>query len=305
MNFKKHSKDFNKRWKIIPSDSPKESFQQFKQRVLNIFKNIKSDRHILGILQTGIDEIVTKKSIFDFCQNLSIDIKWRQRQIIIYFEEYSTNIIDYLNNEDNEKKFYKSIEIIFMLDFIEHHKQKKSTLLNEVKEAVDMSNLNITATKTENGIILYPKGEEKLDEELVNKIFSFLDKESSKDFEKALKFYDRKNFRESANNLQSSLENYLRYRLKNKKGIKENINTVQKNLKEIKNPSEIRNIIATIFDYLNKYFDDNSKHWDKVMEPENEFLIYQTGLLLRYIDRAIPQDKKSAETESQPKEKKI
>ena len=303
MDLKEQRENFNKRFDITSSNSnPKKAFQSLRQRILNIFETIEClyREHDVasGItceqIEPGIDKSITKESIF----------KFRQYYGISQSEVTERMIIDQLNRETNEKEFYRLIEVILSLKYKTSHiihyvdnmcpdetenlmnSKEKLPLIEKVKEAFVLSDVNVTVVQSKNDIILYPKGEKILDEELINKTFSFLDKESNKDFEKALKFYARKNFRESANNLQSSLENYLRYILKNTKGIKENINTVQRNLKENKSPSEIRNIVATIFNYLNKYFDNNSKHWDKVTEQENEFLIYQTGLLLRYIDRA-------------------
>jgi len=50
----------------------------------------------------------------------------------------------------------------------------------------------------------------------------------------------------------------------------------------------IRNIIFQIFKLLDRYFNENSKHQDgAINEAENEYLIYQTGLLLRYVDKVV------------------
>ena len=62
---------------------------------------------------------------------------------------------------------------------------------------------------------------------------------------------------------------------------------MQKELKQRDNQPEIRNIIFQTFNYLDEYFNKNSKHGNNVKEPENEFLIYQTGLLMRYINKII------------------
>ena len=293
MNFKEHRKDFNKRWNITLSDTPQEAFQQFQQRVVNIFQGI---RLLCGDINStyyvnGIDNIVTEESSLDFCQYYGISENLNKHGCKI-------TVIHQLMAEGNEKEFYRLIEVILSLQirrgFCESGKEVKQFLIKKITEAVEMSDVNVTIRHSENGIILYPKGEEKLDKELVNTTLSFLDKESNKNFEKALKFYQSKNFRESANSLQSSLENYLRFKLKNKKGIKQNIQSVQENLEAIQKKlkasnslHEIRNIISKVFEYLNRCFDENSKHWDKIDEPENEFLIYQTSLLLRYIDRTI------------------
>ena len=92
--------------------------------------------------------------------------------------------------------------------------------------------------------------------------------------------------------MRRSIEEFLRYRLENKTGLKENINVLQKELKNNSNP-EVRNIIFQTFNYLDKYFNEHSKHGDgNINASENEFLIYQSGLLLRYINKVIPKAKK-------------
>ncbi|MBC6415943.1 MAG: hypothetical protein GDA46_06090 [Bdellovibrionales bacterium] len=118
---------------------------------------------------------------------------------------------------------------------------------------------------------------------MVNKALSFLNKNSNKHFEEALKFYENKTTIKSAESLRRSLEEFLRHKLKNQKELQENIETLQKKIKNNSNV-EVRNIIIQIFKYLDKYFNEQSKHNDdNIKDSENEFLIYQTGLLMRYI----------------------
>ena len=107
---KEKMKQIDKRWNIPSSVSDEESFEKFKQRILNIFKWIEGNKNSLGISYDGIDEIITNQSIFDFCQQLSIDIKWKTRNIFLSFEKYSTNIIDYLSKENNKKTFTSQLK---------------------------------------------------------------------------------------------------------------------------------------------------------------------------------------------------
>lgn len=122
---------------------------------------------------------------------------------------------------------------------------------------------------------------------------SFLNEKSNKHFEDALKFCKNKNPIKSAESLRRSLEEFLRYKLKNKAGLTENLRSFQKKLKAVSTP-EIRNIIFTVFNHLDEYFNEHSKHGDRnIEELENEFLIYQTGLLLRYINEITPKNQRS------------
>ena len=195
--------------------------------------------------------------------------------------DVDVTVTDRITYEENEIEFYRLIEVILLL----LQGYKVSDYIRKVEEAVEISDVNCAIKAYENKVILYPKGEEKLDEELVNYVLSFLDESSNKHFEDALKFYQSKNWVKSAESLRRSLEEFLRFKLKNKKGLKENIGNLEKKLKDEKNSSKIRNIIFQVFNYLDSYFNENSKHNDgKIDEVENEFLIYQVSLLMRYIE---------------------
>ena len=164
--------------------------------------------------------------------------------------------------------------------------ENRSKIIKTVKEIIEISDVNVAIGQDSNECILYPKGEKKLDEDLVNKPLSFLNKESNKHFKEALIFYQKKKSRDSADHLRRSIEEFLRYKLKNRKGFEQNITILQQKLKITSSQSEIRNIIFKTFDYIDKYFNKNSKHGSKnVNEAENEFLIYQTGVLIRYINQ--------------------
>ena len=204
MKLTDHRKDFNQRWNIPSTSSYEESFTQFRQRIINIFNSMKKRYY-----NRGIDDIVTNEDTFYFCQYYSIP------------EKQSVTIINRLHEETNEKAFYRLIEIITLLNVKEDWRfvEMKQYLIEKIKEAIKMSKVNVTIGKIENGIKLYPKGEETLDEELVNEPLSFLNKESNKHFQKSLELYESKKFRESGENLYRSLEEFLRYILGNKKRI--------------------------------------------------------------------------------------
>ena len=300
MNPKEHTKDFNRRWNISSTpDSPKEAFNKFKKRILTVLQNISHTYYdnsgYENSLKTTIDNIVSEKSVFNFYQQYCTDQKYEGN---VYQESI---IIDRLKNENDDKDFYRLIEIILSLDIpnvedntygnviLVSKSEIKNTLIKKVKEAIEMSDVDVAITENSQGeIILYPKGEKELDDVLVNQTLNFLNPTSNKHFEDALKFYQKNNPIKSAESLRRCLEDFLRYKLENKTGLAGNIKFLQNQLKENKDKSEIRKIIVQTFNYLDKYFNENSKHKDgDIDEPENEFLIYQTGLLMRYINASL------------------
>jgi virulence-associated protein VagC len=278
MNLKERMEKFNKRWDVTSDDSYQESFSKFKIRILNIFKDI--------------DGRVARASISSFCQYYGIKEVWRSQPF--GDRSWSTNIIDRLDGESGEKEFYRLIEIIFSLDITTTSNYdgrplySKNTLFNEVVEAINFSDVNVSIVSKDDEIILYPKGEQMLDEELVNLPISFLSEGSGNHFVQSLQLYQEKKYIKSAESLRRSLEEFLRYKLKNTKGLDANILELQARLKSDGRDVQIRNIVGSIFSYLDKYFNENSKHNDgEINDPENEFLIYQAGLLLRYINSNI------------------
>lgn len=268
---------FNKRWSITSSDSYEDAFRKFKIRILNIFDSIDSN--------------MTEESITAFCQYYGIKEAWHSG---IMDNIWSTNISDRLKQENNEKEFYRLIELIFSLDirstvgYDHRDKYSKDILFRSTMEAVELSDVNVSITASNGEVILYPKGDKLLDKELVDSPLSYLNKESSDHFIQALQFHQAKKHIKSAESLRRTLEEFLRYKLKNTRGLNSNITELQTKLKSDRRDSQVRNIIGTTFSYLDQYFNENSKHNDgEINESENEFLIYQAGVLMRYVEGSI------------------
>jgi hypothetical protein len=279
MNMQDKLQKFNQRWGVATSEPYDVSFKKFKTRILNIFKEI--------------DSRVTEDGVVFFCQVFGISEHWEHD---MYGDrKWSTNIIDRLNSENNEIDFYKLIEVIFALPIpglSGYHGDmvySKESIYREVCTAISLSNVNLeTAVTKEGEIIFYPKGEALLDSELVDKVFSFLNKASNDHFVGALQSYQGKKYIDSAESIRRTLEEFLRFKLDNTAVLKTNINTLGTVLKEKGHDNWIRDIIVQFCDRLDKYFNENSKHGDgDIDDSENEFLIYQAGVLMRYLNKSL------------------
>lgn len=273
---KQKMEDFNKRWNVASTQSYANEFKIFKTRILNTLQDV--DANIP-------DEGITK-----FCNLVGITAKWK----FTVQTQYSTNIFDTFMLEENEKEFYRLIEYLFLLPFnfpssfnddFDSYRENYYLL---IKEVIDYSKVNVRILKNGDDILLCPKGEDLLDEELVNEVMTFLNQQSNNHLIEALKFYENLNGVKSAESLRRSLEEFLRYKLNNIKGLKNNISELQRRMKEDNRKPQIRNIITQVFKYLDQYFNENSKHQDgEIDEAENEYLIYQVGVLMRYINKVI------------------
>lgn len=278
MSLKDKMERFNKRWNIASEESYEDSFVKFKTRILNVFSDI--DNHL------------TKASITEFCQFYGVTEVWESSYIGDH--SWSKNVVNRLVGEKDEKEFYKLIELIFALDIrttASSHggdTYSKNILYIKVKEAIEYSSINLSITTSNGEVILYPKGEEVLDVTLVNYPLSFLKGGAGEHFVHALKFYEEKKHVKSAESIRRTLEEFLRLKLDNTKGLDANIIEVQKIFKTDGADAQVRNVISATFRHLDQYFNENSKHNDgDINEGENEFLIYQAGLLMRYIEKTL------------------
>lgn len=164
----------------------------------------------------------------------------------------------------------------------------KELLYKNFQEAVEISEINLSVIKIGGDILMYPRGEKVLDKELVEEVFSFLNEESQQHCIAAVKSYRQSSYIKSAESIRRCIEEFLRFKLKNSKGLDGNLKELSTQLKELKVSSQIKTIIHQSLTLLDTYFNEHSKHNDgEIGEAENEFLLYQSGLLMRYINKVL------------------
>lgn len=156
-----------------------------------------------------------------------------------------------------------------------------------VSTLINSSGCGIRMVKSKTGWLSYPEGEKVLDKELVDGALSFLEEKASKEYIKALEHYSNRKWVECAEKNRRALEELLRQKLNSKKGLQSAIPELGKKLKALTDfPDHLRTTIMSILNVMDKNFNDSSKHQSKTYgEQECEFLIYQTGLLMRLLSK--------------------
>jgi hypothetical protein len=269
--------EFDKRWDITDNTDYEREINKFRIRLSNFMNEyykfwkpeyVKKYADIWGIMLEQLYKYSPLTS-----QTLIIDLMREKDEIILYKKIQS---LFYIFGNENNKFSDEEISIT-------------ETIYRELLNIINYSNLNLSITKNNNFFILYPKGEKELDEKLVNEVLKFLNQESQKHFVEALKFYlegtDR-SYIKAAESLRRTIEEFIRFKLQNSKGLDANIKELGAIHKKDGKDKQIRNVINNVFDYLDSYFNENSKHQDgDIDETECEYLIYQTGVLLRYINK--------------------
>lgn len=268
-DFKGLEERFAQRWNIpARSFNERDELEKFTKRVLKVFEDI--------------DNAISKQGIRNFCLWRATEEIWH-RQRYSTRPPWSTNIIDALRSSESIQELLLTIEQIFELPF----DGSRDRYLNDLDYVLSMSSVSISLHRTaDNGMFFAPSGEVFLDRELVDQPLEFLNPEALAHFIDALKYFQAKKGIESAEKLRRCTEEFLKARLDNGQVLKNNIETLGKRLKATGTDAQIRNVIFGVLNLLDLYFNENSKHEDgDISLEENEFLIYQIGVLLRYIDQ--------------------
>lgn len=167
-----------------------------------------------------------------------------------------------------------------------YHSVTKNDILNCLKNALDKLNINYHIVNDNDGVFVFPKGAEELDDALVSEPLEWLKAypNTHKTYVIALQQYSEGIYiRDVADNLRKALESFLQEYLGNTKNLETNKNEICKKLGE---KSVDPGVVGLFQPLINAYKNINDrivKHNDAVDKKLLEFLLYQTGVLIRMV----------------------
>ena len=140
----------------------------------------------------------------------------------------------------------------------------------------------------EDGIFLFPKGVPELDDGLVSEVCDWLSgyPASEKAWNKALRAYsesDEDNASDIADLFRKTLESFFKEFFGNDKALENNKGEYGNYLKNQGVPAEIRNNFESLMQAYTNYMNAYAKHNDKTGERVLEYLMYQTGNIIRLL----------------------
>lgn len=148
------------------------------------------------------------------------------------------------------------------------------------------SHIPFNLLENNNEYFIFPKGAKELDEALVSEPLEWLKEypQAHKTFCIALKQYaDGEYIRDTADNLRKALEEFLQEFLGNEKNLEKNKTEICKYLGEQNVDPGICGLFQPLINSYKNINDRVAKHNDKVDEKLLEFLLYQTGVLIRMV----------------------
>lgn len=213
---------------------------------------------------------------------------------------------------DNKNEFliisitnhFSIIEIIchyvaFMNAFCKHFDEENNIfVVNMLKVALRDLKIQYEIIKDDDGMFIFPKGAKELDDALVSEPLEWLNDypNAHKTFVIALKQYsDGIYIRDVADNLRKALETFLQEFLGNGKNLESNKNEICKYLGERGVDAGVPGLYQTLINTYKNLNDRIAKHNDAVDKKMLEFLLYQTGLLIRMVITIKTEDKTNAD----------
>lgn len=248
------------------------------------YKRISND---LYMLLDGYDVIVTAIEYRDFCMdtgtqlNLKITGLYHERErfrdCVRIIKEHETVFTDYL------------AYFVWFINSLSDDKERtwnrqafKKMLLNHLKEA----HIQFELLEDDNKVFVFPKGAAEFDDALVSEPLEWLRDYplAHKTFVIALKQYsDGIYIRDVADNLRKALEAFLQEFLGNEKNLETNKNEICRYLGEQGVDPGITGLFQPLINAYKNINDKIAKHNDAVDAKLLEFLLYQTGVLIRMV----------------------
>ena len=149
-------------------------------------------------------------------------------------------------------------------------------------------NISFELIKDSDGYFIFPKGAKELDDALVSQPLEWLKEYplSHKTFIKALKDYTsatEETASEAADSLRKALETFFQEFFGGSKSLENYKSGYGGFLKDHGIPAELANNFQTLLDSYTNYNNNYAKHHDKTSLNALEYLLYQTGNIIRLL----------------------
>ena len=165
-------------------------------------------------------------------------------------------------------------------------KKHKNVLTDELLNTLDECQIPYEVVHDDDGLLYFRKARKELDEALVSEPLEWLKDypATRKTYVIALKQYsDGIYIRDVADNLRKALESFLQEFLKNTKNLETNKNEICKYLGGQGVDAGISGLFQPLINAYKNMNDKIAKHNDAVDAKLLEFLLYQTGILIRMV----------------------
>lgn len=263
--------DYREKLGIGFSDKDKE--RHFFTRIFNLLEEIKPEMR--GQINDG--------EYYVFCDMTGTPMKMGP----LYGEGYNL-IISILDHHSKDIKDFIAHYIAFIncQKDMQYKKWTKENFKNAVCSMLSGSHIPYDLVEDEGDYFIFPKGAKELDDALISEPLEWLKDYplAHKTYVTALKQYSEGIYiRDVADNLRKALEAFLQEFLGNAKNLETNKNEICKYLGSQGVDAGISGLFQPLINAYKNINDRMAKHNDAVDEKLLEFLLYQTGVLIRMV----------------------
>lgn len=200
------------------------------------------------------------------------------------------NMVGIINSFEESNSIKDLISKYIAFSNTIHKHLNNSNLISIIRQflfnELDGLNISYEIIEDNDGIFLFPKGAKELDDALVSEVLEWLG-----DYPKAHKTYcialrqyaEGVYIRDVADNLRKSLETFLQEFLNNTKNLETNKTEICRYLGGQDVDDGISGLFQPLINAYKNINDRIAKHNDRVDEKLLEFLLYQTGVLIRMV----------------------
>lgn len=230
-------------------------------------------------IRNEYNDIVADEEYFDFCTMTGAEYN-------DYCDSFE-NIIDELSTYENDfiEFLARYIAFINSLDKDFEEEYNRNYFIKTVQSYLHKSNIQFEVFYDENNdYFIFPKGAKEFDNALVSEPLEWLSNypKAHKTYCNALKQYSEGIYiRDVADNLRKALEEFLQEFLGNEKNLESNKDEICRYLGKQGVDSGISGLYQPLINSYKNINDRIAKHNDKIDEKLLEFLLYQTGILIR------------------------
>lgn len=234
---------------------------------------------ILNKLKDEEEVIINDNEYLEFCTTTGTSY--------VGYCDYFESIVDELSFYDKDSLEFISRYIAFInsLSKNEIYEYDRKFFISLAQQHLKKANIPFEVYYDDNkNYFIFPKGAKELDDALVSEPLEWLKNypKAHKTFCIALQQYSEGIYiRDVADNLRKALEEFLQEFLNNTKNLENNKKEICKYLGEQNVDPGISGLYKPLMEAYKNINDRIAKHNDKVDKKLLEFLLYQTGVLIR------------------------
>ncbi len=259
--------------------SESQKFKYFVAKLFNFFQVVYLDVHS-GCLD--VQEYCT------FCNVTGTEINAKYCRESCYAKDRLQDCYSVLNRHTScpNEFFPYCVAFINSVKTEKYGNWKRRDFVNLVTQMMEESHILYELLEENGEFFIFPKGTQEFDKALVSEPLEWLKEypAAHKTYVTALKQYsDGIYIRDVADNLRKALEAFLQEFLGNEKNLETNKNEICKYLGEQGVDAGIAGLFQPLINAYKSINDRIAKHNDAVDAKMLEFLLYQTGILIRMV----------------------